>query len=148
MTRRSGPPGGGTTGWVLRFGLAVVAAGAALIAMNGAPGSGVLSPAGIVMVALVAGTAFAPGTVLPLLLLIGLVVYRLLAPGPVLDPGLALLVLLVPLIHQLAGLAAAIPARSRCAWAVLRPPALRFAIAVVPVQLALLVVAVALPAGR
>lgn len=132
-------------GWALRVGLGVAAAAATAVAMAGAPGVGVLSAAGIVMMVLVVGTALAPATVLPLLLLIGLVVYRLLAEGPVLDLGLAALVLLMPVIHQLAGLAGAIPTRSRCAWAVFRRPAVRFAVAILPVQMALLVVAVVSP---
>ena len=132
----------GIPGWALRIALAAAGAAAAAGAITGAPGVSVLSVAGVAMMVLALGTALAPATVLPLLLLIGLVVYRLLAAGPVLDLRLALLVLLMPAIHQLAGLTGAIPARSRCSWAVLRRPALRFAAAVAPVQVALLVVAI------
>lgn len=135
----------GIPGWALRVGVGVAAAAATTVAMTGAADVGVLSTAGIVMMGLTLGTALVPGTVIPLLLLIGLVVYRLLAAGPVLDLRLVLLVLLMPLISQLAGLAGAIPSRSRCAWTVFRRPALRFAAAVLPVQIALLVVAITSP---
>lgn len=126
-------------GWALRLVLGAAAAGAIAVAMADVPDIGIISVAGVVMMLLVLGTALAPGTVVPLLLLIGLVIYRLLAEGPALDVALAVLVLLMPLIHQLAGIAAAIPPRSRCDWHALRPAAVRYLLAVVPVEIALLV---------
>lgn len=131
--------GAGVPGWVLRLALGAAAAGATGVAMAGAPGVGVTSVAGILMMLLVLGTALAPGSVFPLLLLVGLVIYRVVADGPVLDVSLAVLVLLMPLIHQLAGIAAAIPGRSWCHWPALRPAAIRFVVAVLPVEIALLV---------
>jgi hypothetical protein len=124
-------------GWGLRLALLAASAIAIGVAMAGTPDIGVVSLAGVVMMLLVVGTALAPGSVVPLLLLIGLVLYRLLSAGPALDLGLAALVLLMPLIHQLSGIAAAIPVRSRCEWRVLRPAAIRFACAVLPVEVAL-----------
>lgn len=132
----------GVPGWGLRVALAVTAGAATAVAMAGRPDIGVASVAGIVMVLLVLGTAAAPGSVVPLLLLIGLVIYRVLTPGPVVDATLAALVLLMPLIHQLAGVAAAVPARSLCHWRALRPAALRYLIAVLPVEAALLAAAI------
>jgi hypothetical protein len=134
----------GIPGWGMRLVLGAAAAAATAVAMAAVPDVGVLSVAGIVMMLLVLGTAFAPGSVVPLLLLIGLVIYRLLHEGPVLDVGLAMLVLLMPLIHQLAGIAGAIPPHSRCDWRVLRPAGLRYLMAVVPVEIAVLVGAVVL----
>lgn len=132
----------GIPGWGLRLMLGAAASGATAVAMAAVPEIGVLSVAGVAMLLLVIGTAFAPGSVMPLLLLIGLVIYRLLETGPLLDVGLAVLVLLLPLIHQLAGIAGAIPPHSRCDWRVLRPAGLRYLMAVLPVEIALLVVAV------
>ena len=137
------PAAVGVPGWALRLALGLAAAAATAVAMAGLPEVGVTSVAGIVMVLLVLGTAAAPGSVVPLLMLIGLVIYRVLRHGPMLDGGLAALVLLMPLVHQLAGIAAAVPARSVCRWAALRPAAIRLSIAVVPVEIALLVVALA-----
>ncbi len=141
---RPGASGGAVPGWCLRLALAAVAAGAVGVAMAGAPQIGVLSVAGIVMMLLALGTALAPDSVLPLLLLVGLVIYRVVAPGPTLDAGLAALLVLMPLIHQLAGVAGAIPLRSRCRWRVLRPAAQRLAVAVLPVEIAVLVAAIIL----
>jgi phosphate:Na+ symporter len=132
----------GIPGWGLRLVRGAAAAGATAVAMAAVPDIGVLSVAGVAMMLLVIGTAFAPGSVVPLLLLIGLVIYRLLQTGPVLDVGLAVLVLLLPLIHQLAGIAGAIPPQSRCDWRVLRPAGLRYLMAVLPVEIVLLVAAV------
>jgi hypothetical protein len=134
----------GIPGWGLRLVLGAVAAAATGVALAGVPDIGVLSVAGIVMMLLVIATGFSPGSVMPLLLLIGLVIYRLMQAGPVLDAGLAVLVALMPLIHQLAGIAGAIPPHSRCDWRVMRPAAGRYLVAVVPVEIALLVGAVVL----
>lgn len=117
-------------GWMLRVVLGLAVGGALAIALPGAAGVGVWSVAGVSMLAAGIGTVLAPGTVLPLLLLIGLVLYRFAAPGPVLGASLAVLMALIALIHQTAALAAVIPLRSECEWAALRPALVRYAVAV------------------
>jgi hypothetical protein len=129
----------GIRGWALRLVLGACAAIAAAISMTEAPVVGVTSVAGFVLMLLVIGTAAAPGSVEPMLFLLAVVLYRLVPHGSLLDGGLAALVALVPIIHQLAGLAAAIPVRSLVSWRVLMPAALRLVIVVVPVEVALLV---------
>jgi len=129
----------GIRGWALRLALGACAALAAAISMAEAPVVGVTSVAGFVLMLLVIGTAAAPGSVVPMLFLLAVVLYRLVPNGSLLDGGLVALAALVPIVHQLAGLAAAIPVRSLVSWRVLRPAALRLVIVVVPVELALLV---------
>lgn len=114
------------TGWMLRVLLALAVAGGVAVAFAGAPHVGVVSPVGVAMVAVGVGTVLAPGSALPMLLLVGLVLYRLATTGPVLGGSLAILVVLLPLIHQAAGLATVIPARSVCEPAALRPALMRF----------------------
>jgi hypothetical protein len=128
---------GPISGFALRWGLAALATIAVTIAMAGVPDVGFWSVIGIVMVLLVVGTAFAPGTVIPLLFLLGLVAYRLMGDGSTVDMGLFALVALMPAIHLLAGVAGGIPLRARLHWTVLRPSAIRYCIAVIPVEIGL-----------
>ncbi len=117
-------------GWMLRVLLGLAVGGTLAIVMAGAVGVGMWSVAGVSMLAVGIGTVLVPGTVLPLLLLLGVVLYRLAASGPVLGASLAALLALVALIHHAAGLAAVIPLRSECEWAALRPALVRYAVAV------------------
>ncbi len=135
------PTARGLPGWALRLVLGLAGGAAVVVAMAGAGHVDAVSVAGFVMLLLVLGAAAAPASVVPLLLLIGVVLYRLLAGDPTFGPALAGLVFLTALVHQLAGLAAAIPARSRCRWSALLPAALRFVMVVVPVEAAVLIAA-------
>jgi hypothetical protein len=121
--------------------LLVLAALAAGVAIGGVPDVGVWSVVGVLLLGMMVGTAAAPGSVLPLLFLIGLVAYRLMAAGAVPDAGLFALVALMPAVHQLAGICSGIPPRARLGWPVLRPAAVRWCIAVIPVEVWLLVLA-------
>jgi hypothetical protein len=132
---------GRVTGLLLRLLLLALAAGAAAVAMAGVPDIGVWSVLGVMMIALVIGTASAPGTVVPLLFLLGLVAYRLMAHGAVPDLGLAALVALMLAVHQLSGICSGIPPRARLGLDVVRPAAIRWCVAVVPVELGLAVLA-------
>jgi hypothetical protein len=118
-----------------------MATGAAAVAMAGVPDIGVWSVVGVVMIVLVIGTASAPGTVVPLLFLLGLLAYRLMAHGAVPDLGLVALVALMPAVHQLSGICSGIPPRARLHLDVLRPAAIRWCIAVLPVEAGLAVLA-------
>ena len=134
-------PRGLLTGSALRVGLLGLAAAAAAVAMAGVPEVHVWSVVGVVLIGLVVGTASAPGTVLPLLFLLGLVAYRLMGHGTAPDAGLFLLVALMPAVHQLAGACSGIPLRARLGFTVLRPAALRWCGAVIPVEIGLAVLA-------
>ena len=90
--------------------LLVLAALAAGVAIGGVPDVGVWSVVGVLLLGMMVGTAAAPGSVLPLLFLIGLVAYRLMGAGAVPDAGLFALVALMPAVHQLAGMSFGNPA--------------------------------------
>lgn len=126
-------------GWVLRLALGAATVAAILVAMTGAPQIGGLSVVGVLLVAAAVGTVLVPGSVLPLVVLICLVLYRMAAVDPAPDGGLMALAALMALIHQLAGICAVVPARSACQWAALRPAAIRFSAAVLPVEIVLAV---------
>lgn len=129
--------------WLLRAGLAAATASALAIVLIGASGVGVASPAGFAVIAAAVGTVAAPGTVLPLMFLIGVVLYRLATPGAAPDMSLAALIALVPLVHQLAAVCAVVPRRSRCEWMALRPATTRYLVSVVVAELILVVAVVA-----
>lgn len=145
----SGPAGqqdvsldpGPLSGLGLRLALLALAMAAAAVAMAGVPDVRVWSVVGVALIGLVIGTASAPGTVLPLLFLLALVGYRLMGDGVAPDAGLFALVALMPAVHQLAGLCGAIPPQARFGLAVLRPAGLRWCVAVLPVEVGLVVLA-------
>ncbi len=76
-------------------------------------------------------------------MLVGVIVLRAATPGVVLDAGLLALVLLVPAVHQLAGVCAPIAPRSTCHWCAVRPAAVRYALCVLPVEAGLLAAMIA-----
>lgn len=123
-------------GWALRAALAAAGLAATGAVMVPAPAFDSSALVTVLLVAASAGAALAPGSVLPLLVMLGAIAVRAATPGPALDAGLAVLVVLLPLIHQLAGVCAPIPPRSACRWRALRPAAVRYAIAVMPVACA------------
>lgn len=132
---------GALTGLMLRGVLLLLGALACGVAMAGVPDVGVWSVVGVVLIGLLVGTAAAPGSAVPMLFLLGLVAYRLMGPGAVPDAGLFALVALMPAIHQLAGMCSGIPPRAKLRLDVLHPAALRWCIAVIPVEVGLLVLA-------
>jgi hypothetical protein len=87
-------------------------------------------------------TAALPGTAAPTVLLVVAVLLRIRSGGTI-DGVLLAEVALIPLIHQLAGIAAAVPAASRVDRGSLRPAAVRYLLAVVPVEIALTVLLLA-----
>jgi hypothetical protein len=119
-------------GWALRVAVGAACLTATLTAVVPAPPFGVSSVLGVLLVAASVGAALAPGSVLPLVVLIGAIVSRAATPGPVLDAGLAALLMLLPLIHQLAGVSATVPPRSACHWQALRPAAVRYSLSAIP----------------
>ncbi|MEO7125195.1 MAG: hypothetical protein ABI382_06540 [Nakamurella sp.] len=122
-------------GWALRVSLGAATLAASVIVILSAPPIGAIALMEVLLVMAALGTALAPGSVLPLAVMIGVVAFRVASSGPVLDAALIALVALLPLIHQMAGVCAAIPARSTCYVSALRPAMIRYAIAVVPVEL-------------
>lgn len=127
---------GAVPGWALRLVLGAAALAASLTVMVPAPPFDAAGLIGVLLVTASVLTALAPGSVLPLVVLIGVIVLRVATPGSVWDTDILVLIALVPLVHQLAGVCAPIPARSACHWRVLVPTAARFAICVIPVEIA------------
>lgn len=121
-------------GWALRATLGAATVAASFMAMLAASQIEATSVLGVLLVIATVGTMLAPGSVWPLAVMIGVVLFRLEAGGPILDGMLMALVALLPLIHQLAGVCAAIPARSACHWSALRPAMIRYAMVVAPVE--------------
>lgn len=126
-------------GWALRLALGAASLAASLAAMVPAPPFEAASLLGVLLVAASIGAALAPGSVMPLAVLVGVIVFRMATPGAVFDAPLLALIALAPLIHQLAGVCAPVPARSACSWRALRPAAIRYAITVMPVECAAVV---------
>lgn len=131
--RLGAPPPRAIPGWVLRLVLGAATLTASIVVTVAAPRIEAASLLGTLLVMAAIGAALAPGSALPLTVLIGVIVFRAVTPGPVLDATLVVLVALVPLIHQLAGICAPIPPRSSCQWRALRSAIARYAIAVIPV---------------
>lgn len=67
-----------------------------------------------------------PGSAAPTVLLIGALCLRIFVGHPELDPSLIALVLLLPLVHQLAALSAVVPVRSNVQVAALLPTVVRY----------------------
>lgn len=117
--------------WVLRGALLLAVTAACVITMVGAPDWEAGSFLGLLLLGLALGTVLAPGSVIPLAFLIVIVLGRLATrEAAVVDMPLVALLVILPTIHQLAALAAAIPAAARISWAVLRPSLIRLAAAI------------------
>ena len=126
-----GTPGAVIPGSLLRGALA--AAGLAAVALI-APGI----PGGLIVI-LAAGVLVAarwPDTVVPLLLIGAVIVVRIATAAGAIDGVTLALEALLPLIHQLAGVAAVMAPRSTVELAALRPALARYLAATVPVLVA------------
>lgn len=136
-----GTAGREIAGRTLRSVLASAVAGLVVVALAGGAGTGVLTGVGVVMIGLAFVTVGAPGSPAATFLLIAAVGVHLMLDSADLDLGVVLLTILIPLVHQLSGICAVIPAVSRVSLVALRPAALRYAGAVGVVLVGLLVVA-------
>ncbi|MET3804973.1 hypothetical protein ABIB25_001969 [Nakamurella sp. UYEF19] len=67
-----------------------------------------------------------PGSAASAVLLVGALTARVFLGHPQLDGSLIALVVLLPLVHQLAALSAVVPLRSNVQWAALMPTGLRY----------------------
>lgn len=130
-----------TAGWTLRGLLALAVAGLVAAALAGGSGTGALTGIGVVMIGLAVVTVGAPGSPAATFLVIAAIGVHLMLDSADLDAGVVLLTILIPLVHQLSGICAVIPAVSRVSLAALRPAALRFAGAVGVVLIGVLVFA-------
>ncbi len=124
---RSAPatlPGGG--GW-LRIALAV---GCMLTTLSVWPDD-VREPAGlfraVALVALTVAVVARPGGHAPLVMMFLVLAVRVATGGEVLDAQLVELVVLLPLVNNLAALAAVVPVRSSVQWVSLLPTGMRWA---------------------
>lgn len=128
-------------GRTLRGVLALAVAGLVAGSLAGGAGTGVLTGVGVVMIGLAVVTIGAPGSPAATFLVITALGIHLMLDSATIDAGVVLLTILIPLVHQLSGICAVIPAVSRVSLAALRPAALRFAGAVGVVLIGLAVLA-------
>jgi len=126
--------------WLLRLVLAGAVIGAWVITLVTGSGTGALTVLGVLLLVLGALTVFLPGSPATTFLLLGVVTCHLMFGTASIDLGLGLLAAL--LIHQLAGICAAIPLSSKVVAAALRPALLRFVSCVLIVELSIAAVAV------
>jgi len=124
--------------------VALLLASLTLVALAGG-GRGLAFPVTLLVVLAALGTAAAPGSLLPGVLLAAVVVVELADGRTDIGVRLAVTILMFHLVHVLAALAAVIPAASRVEVAVLVPSAVRF-VAVQVVAMALVVAGRFVPA--
>ncbi|MGI8417851.1 MAG: hypothetical protein ACR2P2_16940 [Nakamurella sp.] len=137
------PAGRTVGGWLVRAALAVSSVVVVIISLLGGEDIGALSAVGLVLMAIAVITVTHPGSSASTFLLVGAMFAHLGLNTSTLDIGVGLLVALIPLVHQLSGICAGIPLRSRVDLTVLKPAALRYLVCVVAVEVALVVAVVA-----
>ncbi|MTD14173.1 hypothetical protein GIS00_09470 [Nakamurella sp. YIM 132087] len=120
-------PQGGA--WLRGFVL-LAAAGLMAVSWVDTPVTGIAWLQGLAMAGLVIAAAAAPDSIAPLLVLLAAGGLRLFFGSAVLDGQLIWLVVLVPLVHVLAALAAVVPVRAELRAVALLPSAVRYAAAV------------------
>lgn len=128
-------------GRTLRGVLALAVAGLVAVTLSGGAGAGVLTGLGVVMIGLAVLTVGAPGSPAATFLVIASIGVHLMLDSATIDVGVVLLTILIPLVHQLSGICAVIPAVSKVSPAALRPAVLRFTGAVGVVLIGLTVLA-------
>lgn len=128
--------------WLLRLVLAGAVIGAWVITLVTGSGTGALTVLGVLLLVLGALTVFLPGSPATTFLLLGVVTCHLMFGTASIDLGLGLLAAFLLLIHQLAGICAAIPLSSKVVAAALRPALLRFVSCVLIVELSIAAIAV------
>lgn len=142
----SGAAGGleptSVAGWVLRGVLALATAGVIVLTLLGGSGTGALTVAGLVLLAAGIATVARPDSGGAVFLLVASMGAHLMFDTAEIDLGVALLAALIALVHQLAGICAAIPLDARVDLAALRPAALRLAVAVLLVEIAVSLAAI------
>ncbi|MDQ2847371.1 MAG: hypothetical protein M3Y77_13730 [Actinomycetota bacterium] len=137
------PAGRTVSGWMVRVTLAASSVVVVIISLFGGDDIGALSAVGLVLMAIAVLTVTHPGSSASTFLLVGAMFAHLTLDTSTFDIGVGLLVALIPLVHQLSGICAGIPLRSRVDLVVLKPAALRYLVCVVAVEIALVVAVVA-----
>ncbi len=135
--------GRSVSGWMVRAALAASSVVVVIISLLGGDSIGALSAVGLVLMAIAVITVTHPGSPASTFLVVGAMFAHLGLDTSTLDVGVALLVALIPLVHQLSGICAGIPLRSRVDLEVLKPAALRYLLCVMVVEVALVVAVVA-----
>lgn len=130
------------TGWLVRVVLALAAVALVTLSLLGGDDVGALTAVGLVLMAIAVITVTHPGSPAATFLVVGAMFAHLTLDTATLDVNVGLLVALIPLVHQLAGICAGIPLRSRVDLDVLRPAAVRYLLCVGLVEVALVVAAV------
>lgn len=129
-------PGGG--GWLrIALALACTLSMITVFVPGGSGGTNFLQWA--LMVGITSWVVARPGSGGPAVLLIGALVVRIFVGKAELDGRLIALVVLLPMVHQLAALAAVIPPRSTVRWDALTPTVLRYLGAVLATVVGLLI---------
>lgn len=126
-------------GWGLRSLLALALLVGSVTTLLGAAAPGVTTLLGLLTLGLAVGAVAAPGSAVPTLWMICALGVRLLSPAPDLGLQLAVLVAVLPAVHQLAGICAAVPPTAEVELRGLRPAAVRWLLAVLTVEVGLLV---------
>lgn len=119
-----------SSGWALRISLAIACALLGVVTLTSGVGVGMWTLVGIAVVGLGVGTVLRPESIAPSLLLLIAMTMRLVAGEPVIDWRLVCLVVLLPTVQVLAGVAAAVPLRATIAPRVLRPALVRWSMTV------------------
>lgn len=128
-------PGGG--GW-LRIVLAVACALTMLELWIPGQAGGQVFLQLLLMIGLCLWVVVRPGSAAPAVLLISALCVRIFAGAAVLDGSLIALVVLLPLVHQVAAISAVVPLRSNVYWAAVLPTAVRYLGAVLTTVLGLI----------
>ncbi|WP_029138175.1 hypothetical protein [Nakamurella lactea] len=134
----SSPPA--VAGWLLRGGLALAVLAVVVLTLVGGSGTGALTVAGLVLLAAGVATVVRPDSPGAVFLLLAAMAAHLMFDSAEIDVGVALLAALIAVVHQLAGICAAIPLDARVDVSALRPAALRLVVAIVVVELGIVLV--------
>lgn len=130
-------------GWLLRAVLAAGALGVVVISLITGSGTGALTAAGLLLLALGILAVWAPGSPATTFLLLGALAAHLMLGTSGFDLALGLLAALILLVHQLSGICAGIPLAGRIEAGALRPALARYLIATGIVEVGIVITAVA-----
>jgi hypothetical protein len=130
-------------GWLLRLVLAFAALAVVVISLVTGSGTGALTAAGLLLLALGILAVWAPGSPATTFLLLGALAVHLMLGTAAFDVALGLLAALILLVHQLSGICAAIPLAGRVETVALRPALVRYLMATGVVEVGIVVAAIA-----
>jgi len=130
-------------GWLLRLVLAFAALAVVVISLVTGSGTGALTAAGLLLLALGILAVWAPGSPATTFLLLGALAVHLMLGTAAFDVALGLLAALILLVHQLSGICTAVPLTGRVEAVALRPALVRYLMAAGVVEAGIVVAAMA-----